>query len=104
MGREDYRRYDILKNEDGTVNMMPYIKISERNSDKFEKWEEGKSRMDIISSRYYGSPFYDFLILYANPKYPSEFDIPSNTLIRIPFPLESAINEYNEQIKFILNS
>jgi hypothetical protein len=37
---------------------------------------------------------YDWLILYANPDYLIEFDIPDGTIIRIPFPLERALSEY----------
>lgn len=98
MGRQDYNRYAILQNDDGTIDAMPFVRINERASDKYEYWNVGFSRLDKLSQKYYGSPFYDFLILYANPQYISEFDIPDGALIRIPFPLSSARTDFEEKL------
>lgn len=95
----DYSRYQNLKKESGYQEQMPLVQISISGSDKYELWKENKSRYDILSLKYYGNPFYDFLIHYANPNYISQFDIPSNELIRIPFPLERAIGEYESSLK-----
>ena len=94
MPYRDYDRYAVLKNNDGTINSMPFISLPANTSDKFEFWRTESSRLDKISQKYYGNPFYDFLILYANNSYVSEFDIPENALIRIPFPLEKARADY----------
>ena len=100
----DYNRYSILKNGDGTTDSMPFVSLPTNPSDKFEDWNTSFSRLDKLSQRYYGNPFYDFLILYANPQYVSEFDIPDGALIRIPFPLakvkadyEAILVAYNKQ-------
>ncbi len=94
MPYSDYSRYTILKNGDGTTESMPFVKLPVNPSDKYEYWNTTFSRLDKISQRYYGNPFYDFLILYANSEYVSEFDIPDGALIRIPFPLGKAKADY----------
>jgi len=90
----DYNRYSILKNSDGTTQQMPFVKLPTNPSDKFEYWNTEYSRLDKLSQKYYGNPFYDFLILYANPEHVTEFDIPDGTLIRIPFPLSKVKADY----------
>lgn len=94
MPYQDYKRYDILKNTDGTTDSMPFVNLPTNPSDKFEYWNTNFSRMDKISQKYYGNPFYDFLILYANKIYLNEFDILDGALIRIPFPLSKVKADY----------
>lgn len=103
MAQQDYNRYSILKNSDGTIDSMPFVSIPERASDKYEYWNVSFSRMDKISQKYYGSPFYEFLILYANPDFISEFDIPDGVLIRIPFPLAQVRSDYEAKLEQIKN-
>jgi hypothetical protein len=103
MPREDYNRYAILENDDGSVDRMPFVSISERASDKYEYWNITFSRMDKLAQKYYGNPFYDFLILYANPEFISQFDIPDGSLIRIPFPLSQVKTEYESKLERIKN-
>jgi hypothetical protein len=93
MPQKDYNRYAILTNADGTTDPMPFVTLPVNPSDKYETWNVEYNRLDKISQKYYGSPFYDFLILYANG-YLSEFDIPDNMLIRIPFPLSKVKADY----------
>jgi hypothetical protein len=93
MAQRDYNRYAILVNSNGTTDMMPFVQLPVNQSDKFESWNTEYSRLDKLSNKYYGNPFYDFLILYANG-YMSEFDIPDGTLIRIPFPLAKVKADY----------
>lgn len=95
MPKKDNNRYDILKNTDGTIDQMPFVNIPTNPSDKFEYWNSEYSRLDKISQKYYGNPFYDYLILYANNIYLNEFDIPDGALIRIPFPLIKAKGDYD---------
>ena len=90
----DYNRYAILKNDNGTTDSMPFVTLPVNPSDKYEYWNTEFSRLDKLSQKYYGNPFYDFLILFANPEYVSEFDIPDGTLIRIPFPLNKVKGDY----------
>jgi len=94
MPQPDYNRYAILSNTDGTVEPMPFIVLPVNASDKYEYWKSQFSRFDKLAKKYYGNPFYDFLISYANPEFVSEFDIPDDYLIRIPFPLSKAKGDY----------
>ena len=78
---------------------MPFIKIIERDTDFFESYVKGRTRLDRVSSDYYGSPDFGWLILQANPQYGSmEFNIPDGANIRIPFPLDSALIDYKKGI------
>ena len=84
----------------GTVKSVPFIPIREQETDKYTYWRQGFSRMDLLSFRYYQNANYGWLILQANPHLPSiEFMIEDNEKIRIPYPLESAINQYENDIK-----
>ena len=93
MSQRDYNRYDLLKNGDGTTSLMPFVYLPSNLSDKYETWNTEFYRLDKLSQKYYGNPFYDFFILYANG-YLSEFDIPDGALIRIPFPLDKVKSDY----------
>lgn len=94
MPHVDYNRYSLLRNSDGTTDNMPFVKLPVNASDKYEYWNVNFSRLDKLAQKYYGNPFYDVLILYANPEYVNEFDIPDNILIRIPFPLQKVKADY----------
>ena len=100
----DYNRYSILANDNGTTELMPFVNLPINQSDKYENWNTEFSRLDKLSQKYYGNPFYDFLILYANNIYVSEFDIPDGAVIRIGFPLnkvkadyEAALTQFKKQ-------
>lgn len=82
------------------MKLVPQIEIPKMTTDKVVVFERGKTRFDILSQTYYGSPFFGFLIRSSNTQYQGlEFDIPNGSLIRIPFPLNSAIELYNEAIR-----
>jgi hypothetical protein len=97
MPARDYNRYAILINSDGTTDMMPFVNLPFNASDKYETWNVEYSRLDKLSQKYYGNPFYDFLILYASGIV-SEFDINDGTLIRIPFPLQKVKADYENAL------
>lgn len=99
----DYNRYEIYRNEDGTTDQLPFVKLPQNPSDKYEVYELGKTRFEKLAAKYYGNVFFDFLILYGNPEYISEFDIEDGTVIRIPFPLEKARTDYEDGLKEIRN-
>jgi hypothetical protein len=77
---------------------IPFITIPERSTDKVEEFRQGTDRMDKLSLKYYNNPYMGRLILMANPEYAFEFDIEDGALIRIPFPLEDVLEDYNRQI------
>ncbi|MBS8122119.1 hypothetical protein [Candidatus Vampirococcus lugosii] len=103
MPKQDYDKYSLLRQENGLPNMMPFIKLPINPTDKYERWNSEFSRLDKLSQKYYGNPFYDFLILLANSKYVSEFDIVDNDLIRIPFPLSKVRQDYETIMETIIN-
>ena len=95
----DYNRYELLKKDDGTYKQMPFVNIPKQSTDKYVEWNINGSRYDKLSNKYYGSPFYDFLLTFANPQYLSEFEINTGEIIRIPFPLTNALETYELALK-----
>lgn len=94
-----YNRYKSFIS-DGTYKKVPFIEIPISNSDFYVYYEVGKTRLDLLSYQYYGDSNYGWLILQANPHAGSlEYKIPNNTRLRIPFPLENAIQGYEGNIK-----
>jgi hypothetical protein len=84
----------------GEMKFLPFITIQEQPTDIKVVYSNGISRLDIISNKYYDDPTYGWLIQLANPQYGSiEFDYPQECILRIPFPLESAISLYNKEIQ-----
>ncbi|MFW6243291.1 MAG: hypothetical protein ACOC2W_03940 [bacterium] len=104
MPEKDFNRNSILSRGDGTYHAPPFVRLPENLSDKFIRWNPDLNRMDLLSQKYYKNPFYDFLILYANPEYLNEFDIPQGALIRIPFPLNKAISDYSNALNNYLRN
>ena len=99
MSFKTYDRYGFFR-EDGQIRMVPFIKLSKKTSDYYETYILGTTRLDILSNKYYGNPNYDWLIMQANPELGSmEFEIPDNSIIRIPYPLDITLQEYNMALK-----
>ncbi len=79
----------------GTMSPMPGIQIDKSPSDKQIVYKVGDTRLDKMSNLYYNTPFCGWLIMLANPEFGGvEFTIPDQSIIRIPYPFESAINRY----------
>ena len=78
----------------------PFIKLDEKTTDDMIQYDKRKSRLDKISQDYYGAPYYGWLILMANPELgSSEWEFPDNSTIRIPFPLQDSLREYDTKLK-----
>lgn len=89
-----YDRYGKFR-ENGTIRLVPFVKIPKKDTDIIITYEKGKTRLDIESYRYYNNPNYGWLILMANPSLGSmEFSIPDNAPVRIPYPLNSTLSQY----------
>lgn len=97
-----YDKYELLSDNNGGLKQPPYIKLPINDTDKYVEWRTGKSRMDLLSNMYYGSPIFGFFILYANPKYLYEWDIPNGSIIRIPFPFEKVKQDYETILKSLV--
>lgn len=96
---EYYDRYEEFK-ADGTVKTVPGIFIKNNSSDKKVVYKSGSSRLDKLSQEYYNNPYHGWLILSANPQFGGlEFNIPDQEVIRIPFPFNTALERYIEQVK-----
>ena len=93
-----FNRYRKLTTNDN-VTSPPFIKLDEKDTDIMVIYRVNKTRLDKVSQEYYGVPYYSWLILLANPELGSlEFNIEENSEILIPYPLETTLKDYKEQI------
>lgn len=94
-----FNRYEYFL-EDGEFKIVPGIEITPKSTDKYVKYIKGKDRLDKMSQEYYNTPLFGWLILLSNPKVGSiEFEIPDNSIIRIPFPLINSLQEYKKNVE-----
>jgi len=94
-----YSRYKSFV-VNGTYKKIPFIKVPENSTDCYTIYEVGKTRLDLLSYQYYDDPNYGWLILQANPQYGSlEYKIEDKARLRIPYPLETAILGYENELK-----
>ena len=97
-----FDRYESFK-ENGTIKPIPGIPIPVKATDKKITYELGKTRLDKISQSYYGNPYHGFLIMLANPQYGGlEFDIPDGAVIRVPFPFNETLEQYEDAVEMHL--
>jgi hypothetical protein len=98
MANEYYNRYVNFTSNGEFIN-VPFVQIPAKNSDKVYIYKLGVSRLDKVSQQYYGTPFFGWLILQSNGfAGGSEVEIPDNTILKIPFPLESSLLDYKSAI------
>lgn len=94
-----YDRYSQFR-QDGSISVVPFGKVPEKDTDFFETYYRGKTRLDILSYEYYNDSSYGWLIMQANPQYGSiEFNIPDRANLRIPYPLSQSIQDYRASIE-----
>lgn len=82
----------------GKMANMPKVKISNRPSDLFITYDSKRTRLDRIAGEIYQDDTLYWLILLANPQYYSEFDIPYNSILRVPLPLNDVMAEFQTKI------
>lgn len=93
-----FDRYSQFRNGN-EIDMVPYCEIPKSDSDMYETYHKGKTRLDNVSYKYYGDSDYAWLIMQANPQYGSlEFNIPDMSELRIPYPLGQALEGYKKSI------
>jgi hypothetical protein len=98
-----YGRYDQFLIE-GQQTTVPYITLPQKVSDKVYIYRIGISRLDKISQEYYGSPTFGWLIMMANPQYGAlEINIPDQTILNVPYPLQASLLDYNSAINNYFN-
>lgn len=94
-----YDRYASVRTEGG-FRMLPFGEIPKSKNDRIIIYKKGQIRLDQISSQYYDSPDFAWLILQANPQYGSlEYNIPDGVELRIPYPLNNALDGYQTSIE-----
>lgn len=97
MAKQYYDRYQKFK-VDNTIKVLPFLRIPSQATDIVIEYKN-KTRLDIVSQTYYGAPYYGWLIMQANPQYGGlEFDIPEGSTIRVPFPLITALQNYQQAL------
>jgi hypothetical protein len=98
MSLQYFNRYKyFLFNGEQTV--VPYVRINSKSTDKRYIYKVAQSRLDRISQQFYQTPYFGWLILQANPDFGGiEANIPDGYPLRIPFPLESTLLDYKNQL------
>ena len=90
-------RYESIFNIKNFDSILFNLNIKNRETDIFLEYHVN-NRLDLISNRIYGSPEYYWIILEANG-YSIEYDIIPGDILRIPFPLESILEEIRLQVE-----
>ena len=94
-----YNRYKKFS-KSGEMKLVPFAEVPFTEGDRYIRYRRGQTRLDKVSYEHYKDPNYGWLILQANPSVPPlEFLIPDGTLLRIPYPLDIAISNYENSIK-----
>jgi hypothetical protein len=98
MALQYYNRYNqFLVNGEQTV--VPYVSLPSKPSDKAYIYKVGRSRLDKVSQEYYGTPFFGWLILQANPQYGGlENNIYDGAILSVPYPLITSLQDYKSAI------
>jgi len=99
MALQYYNRYNqFLVNGEQTI--VPFVKLPAKPSDKVHIYKVGKSRLDKVSQEYFGTPFFGWLILQANPQFGGlENNIYDGAMLVIPFPLITSLQDYKSAIE-----
>ena len=98
MGDSYWNRYEtFLLNGQQTV--VPYVKLPSKSSDKKYLYKKNIGRLDKVSQEIYSSPFFGWLIMLANPQFGGqEWDIPDNSILIVPFPLITSLQDYKNEL------
>lgn len=93
-----YNRYNMFL-VNGVQTSVPFVKIPPKPTDKVYIYKIGRSRLDKISQEVYNTPYFGWLILQANPQFGGlENNIEDGSVLTIPFPLESSLLDYKNQL------
>lgn len=90
-----YNRYsDFLIN--GQQTTVPFVNLPAKTTDKSYIYKVARSRLDKVSQEFYGTPYFGWLILQANPEFGGlETNIYDGAILTIPFPLIASLQDYN---------
>lgn len=94
-----FDRYAQVK-RDGKIGIIPFGEIPNKSSDIKIIFRKGEIRLDQLSYQYYNNSDFGWLIMQANPQYGSlEYNIPDNVELRIPYPLDITLSDYQKSIE-----
>ena len=88
----------LINKSFGRLDNMPPVSIENRITDKKVLYNMNKTRLDRLAGDFYEDETLWKLILWANPDYECEFDIPDDTIIRIPWPKNDVLMEVTTKI------
>lgn len=99
MALQYYNRYaDFLINGQQTV--VPFVYLPKKVTDKSYIYKVGRSRLDKVSQEFYNTPFFNWLILQANPQFGGlENNIYDGAILIIPFPLLPSLQDYKAALE-----
>jgi hypothetical protein len=99
MGYPYYNRYsEFLINGEQTI--VPYVSLPQKPSDQTYIYKVGRSRLDKVSQEFYGAPYFNWLILQANPQFGGlENTIYDGAVLIIPFPLIPSLQDYKAALE-----
>jgi hypothetical protein len=98
MGYQYWNRYsDFLINGEQTV--VPFVRIAQKTTDKTYIYKVGRTRLDVVSQEFYNSPYFNWLILQANPQFGGlENNIYDGAILIIPYPLLPSLQDYKSAL------
>jgi len=88
----------LINSGQATLDSMPPIDIDFRITDKKVIYNKNLTRLDRIAGDVYEDETLNKIILWANPDYECEFDIPDDTIIRVPWPKRDVLDEVFKKI------
>ena len=99
MSTRYYNRYqNFLIN--GRQTIVPYVNLPSKTTDQKYIYRQAISRLDKISQEYYGTPYFGWLILQANPQFGGlENSIYDGAILVIPFPLLPSLQDYKAALE-----
>jgi len=89
----------LLKDGSNILDNMPPITITPQSTDIKIIYDKKITRIDRIAGDIYDDETLGRIIMWANPEYDYEFDIPDGTVIRVPFPINYLIQDIIVDIK-----
>ena len=99
MAFQYYNRYTLFQ-VNGQQTVVPFVTLNGKPSDKVSVYNVGVSRLDKVSQEYYGTPFFGWLILQANPEFGGlENNIYDGAVLSIPYPLVTSLQDYKTAVE-----
>tara|TARA_R110000803_G_scaffold111768_1_gene180230 strand:- start:103 stop:501 length:399 start_codon:yes stop_codon:yes gene_type:complete len=91
-----YNRYTDF-NINGENLTIPFLKLPSKSTDKKVIYKVNQSRLDRLSDLFYGSPYFGWLILQANPSVGGlEWNIKDGQVLIVPYPLVTSLQNYKQ--------